>query len=179
MYLERDRKNSQLSLIDKDEVLLSMSWFFDEFIWMINGINPIEITRDVDEILFNNLCNLLSNEYEFYTSNKLSNQRENRIEWLSDQAVDLEDDFATDAINRLIIEKVEDKIIITVLNPFCNKNGIIRRSYTVAFSPSGNGYMTKNVKSGMSFQDDIVSLFAHTMDGVNVIDVKEPQKKLK
>ena len=57
MYLERDRKNSQLSLVDKDEVVLSMSWFFDEFVWMINGIGPIEITREVDETLFNNLCN--------------------------------------------------------------------------------------------------------------------------
>lgn len=179
MYLERDRNNSQLSLIDNDGIVLSMSWFFDEFVWMINGNEPIEITREVDETLFNNLCNLLNNKYEFYISNELSNQSRNKIVWLSDQAVDLEDKFATDTINRLVIERVEDKIIITVLNPFCNKNGIIRRSYTVAFSPSGNGYCTKNVNSGMSFQDDMVMLFAHTMDGVNVSDVKEPQKKLK
>ena len=179
MYLERDRKNSQLSLIDKDEVVLSMRWFFDEFIWMINGPGIVEITRDVDEILFNNLCNLLNNEYKFYINNKLSNQSGNRIQWFSDQAVDLEDELSTDRINRLTIERIEDRIIIAVFNPFFNKNGIVRRSYTVAFSPSGNGYLTKNVKSGMSFQDDIVSLFAHTMDGVNVSDVKEPQIVLK
>lgn len=179
MYLDRDRKNSKLSLVDNDNEVLSMSYFFDEFIWIVNGSNPIEITHEVDEILYNNLSNLFNNEYEFNISNKLCNKSDSKIVWLSDQAVDLSDEAETDRVTRLVIEKKDNKIIIYVINPFLNKMGIVRRSYTVAFSPSGNGYMTKNVKTGLSFQDDIVNLFACTMDGVNVSEVKEPQKKLK
>lgn len=179
MYLDRDRVDSKLSLVDKDGTVLSMSWFFDEFTWIIESMEPIVITREVDEILFNNLCNLLNNEYKFYISNELSNQSNNRIQWFSDQAVNLEDEFSTDTINRLVIERIEDKIVISVFNPFLNKNGIIRKSYVVAFSPGGNGYQTRNVKTCLSFQDDIVRLFSYTMDGIDMNGDKDIQKKLK
>lgn len=168
MYLDRNRKDSKLSLIDNDKEVLSMSYFFDEFIWFINSIGPIEITREVDETLYNNLCNLFENQYEFYISDNLTSKKDNKIIWFSDQMVDLDNLEDTDRVTRLVIERKEDKIVINVINPFFNRMGIVKQSYTIAFSPGGNGYMTRNVNTGKTFQDDIVCLFMNTMDGISI-----------
>lgn len=164
MKVIRDKKQGRLSFIKEDSPIMELSWFFDEFIWIINSNEPIIITEDIDKVFYDNLCQLMSNDYKFYIDNKLSFKNENKLQWLSDQCVDLEDELETDRINRLIIERVNDSFIVRVENPFCIKNGINKRSFTISFSPSGNGYMVKNVETGTNLQDDVVMLFSNSMN---------------
>lgn len=168
MRLIRDKENDELILVDDNgELLLKMHWVSDEFVWALNT-TPITITKDIDEYLYNNLACLMDNDYEFFVSKDLSYKENDRIQWLSDQYVDLENDGEVNAVNRLIVEKQGNCFVLSAYNPFCSQNGIYRSGYVIGFSPAGNGYETRNVTSGTTFQDDIVFLFQSTMNRVNI-----------
>lgn len=164
MKVIRDKKRGRLSFMKEDSPIMELSWFFDEFIWMINSGEPIIITEDIDKVFYDNLCQLMSNNYKFYIDNKLSFKKDNKLQWLSDQCVDLDDELETDRINRLVIERIDNSFIISVDNPFLNRLGIRRDSFTISFSPAGNGYMVKNVDTDTNLQDDVVMLFFNSMN---------------
>jgi hypothetical protein len=179
MKVIKNKKDKILSFVENDKSVMELSWFYDEFIWTINGVNPVVVTRDTDETFYMGLYKIMNNDYQYFIDCNLSNKSDNRIQWLSDQCCDLEDKESTDRINILIIERIDESFIIRVENPYLFENGIRRSSYTIAFSPSGNGYMVKNIETGTNFQDDIVSLFNDTMEKSEISNSEEPQKKLK
>lgn len=170
MRLIRNKNNNELVLIDDNgDVLLKISWMADEFVWVLND-SKILITRDVDENFYNNLTCLMNNNYEFFISDGLCYKGKDMIQWLSDQYVDLENEEETITINRLIIEKQDNAFVISAYNPFCSQNGIDRSRYVIGFSPAGNGYKTRNVSTGTTFQDDMVLLYSCTMNKVSMAE---------
>ena len=164
MEVIKDKMRGCLSFIQDDNTVMELSWFFDEFVWMVKSNEPIIITKETDEVFYGNLCNLMNNNYKFYIDSKFSFKDENKLQWLSDQYVNLEDEEETDKVNRLIIEKVDNSFIIYVNNPFLSRCGIKKKNYIICFSPLGNGYMVKNVDTGANLQDDIVALFSNTIN---------------
>ena len=164
MKVIRDKKQGRLSFMEEDSPIMELSWFFDEFVWMVFSNEPVIITEDIDKVFYDNLCQLMNNNYKFYIDNKLSFKDKNKLQWLSDQCVDLEDVLETDRINRLVIERVNDSFVIRVYNPFLNKLGVRKSSYTISFSPAGNGYMVKNIDTDTNLQEDVVMLFSNSMN---------------
>ena len=164
MEIIRDKKRGCLSFIKNDNPVMELSWFFDEFVWMVKSNEPIIITKETDEVFYKNLCDLMNNNYKFYLDSKFSFKEENKLQWLSDQYVNLEDMSETDKVNRLIIEKIEDSFLIYIHNPFLSRCGIKKKNYIICFSPLGNGHMVKNVDTGANLQDDIVDLFSKTIN---------------
>ena len=178
MEVIRNKNERCLTFTHEDKVVMDLRWLHDEFVWMVcSGV--VIVTREDDEVFYMQLNSLMNNDYQFFIDNKLSNKSKDRIVWLSDQYCDLEDKESTDRINRLIIERVNETFVIKVENPYLKENGINKSSYAIAFSPSGNGYMVKNIETGTNFQDDIVSLFNNTMNNIGLSDSVGPQKKLK
>ena len=57
----------------------------------------------------------------------------------------------------------DNKIYLSVFNPFCEQNGLVKNFNLVAFSPSGNGFLTKNLITNTTFQDDMVSAYQKTL----------------
>lgn len=133
-----------------------MSFFFDEFIWCFYTTDPIVITSDVDEDFFNELETVMTGRY-YFGNNGLSLLENNRLIWLSDQYCDLGDEESTDRVSRLVIEKCADSYKMYTHNPFFSRMNISKSSIFIAFSPAGNGYCTKNMITGSTFQDDIVA----------------------
>ena len=52
MKVIKNKKDKILSFIENDKSVMELSWFYDEFIWTINGGNPVVITRDTDETFY-------------------------------------------------------------------------------------------------------------------------------
>ena len=179
MDLIRNKDNRSLLFIEGNKVVMELSWFYDEFIWLINVCYPIVFTREIDESFYMQLNMLMDSDYQFFIDDKLSFKEKDKIQWLSDQCCDLDNQEETDRINRLVIERINETFVIRVENPFLLKNNINRSSYAIAFSPVGNGYMVKNIEMNTNFQDDIVSLFNNTMDKGGISNSEEPQKKMK
>lgn len=154
MKIIRDLEKKEIRLVGNDEILFSMGFFYDEFIWSFYTLSDIVITRDIDSDFYDNLNSLMSGNYIF-NNNGLSSLDNDRLVWFSDQFCDFEDSDSTDKISRLIIERNSDSFKLSIVNPFYDKMGI-KRNRMVSFSPMGNGYFTRNILTNSTFQDDIV-----------------------
>lgn len=157
MNLIRDKENSKIQLIDNYGIkLLELGFLADEFVFIFYTTTPIVLSESNDEFLYSYLQEIMDSKYDF--SNKFSRKKDNEIIWFSDQYCDLENENEITKINRLIIRKEENKFILSVYNPFFEKNRI-RRSYSlIALSPAGNGSYNRNIMTGTSFQDDFIVL---------------------
>lgn len=178
MNLVKDIEKRKISLMDGDMQIFSMGFFFDEFVWSFKVDFPVVITRDMDSLFYDNLDLIMSGNYSF-KNNGLSSLCNGKLIWFSDQMCDFEDTEATDRISRLVIEKHDTFFKISMVNPFYEEYGI-NRERMVAFSPMGNGYHTRNMLTGSTFQDDIViNLFWNSLNNdKNKQYVKKEDSKL-
>lgn len=177
MKLERCLQKGKLYLLDDDgNTILETGIIGAEFVIAIYTDKPITITKELDKSLYENLNSLFENEYIFYRN--LSFKDKNTITWVSDQSYDIDDVEQIQKVNRLIFEKNGEQIKLSGKNIFCQNNNISSKSFVIAFSPAGNGLYSKNVESGLSFQDDVVIAFNKTLrNEFNKPKVKSKLKK--
>ena len=173
MELKRDLENKKIYIIDNDELLLQTGRIGAEFIISLYTKTPITITKELDEFLYLNLKGLLENNY-FFNNAPLSYQKENKIVWFSDCYCNIEDEEEISRISRLIIEEVDNQIELSYENSFY-ENYNIDRDGVIAFSPAGNGFYSRNEKTGLTFQDDTVWAFYQTL----VKEYVKPKKKVR
>jgi len=173
MEVKRDIQNKRIYIIDNEQVLLHTGKLGADFIIHFHTKNKVIITKELDECLYFNLKELLENNY-FFRHSDLSYQTDNKIVWFSDCYCDIEDEEERSRISRLIIEKINNQIELSYENPFYEKYNI-NRDGVVAFSPAGNGLYSRNEKTGLTFQDDIVWAFYKIL----VKDYIKPKKKVK
>lgn len=162
MELIRNLKECNICLNDNDKKIFETNHIGAEFIFCLYTNEPIIITDNLDKYLYMNLMQIMDNEYIF-DNNQLSYKLDNQIRWFSDQYCDIDDLRQTDKVDRLIIKRIDNTIQISCENPYFEKENIKKIRYIIAFSPSGNGFYSKNVNSGSSFQDDIIVAFKSTL----------------
>lgn len=163
MNLIRDKEMMKLRIVDDAGIiLLEFGFIVDEFICTFYTSDSVVISKSLDEVLYDCLQDIMSNKY--YFANKLSKKNDNEIIWFSDQYCDLDNDNETDKINRLIVTKENDEFVLSIINPFLERMGIRKSGSVIAFSPAGNGAFSRNISTGSSFQDDIISVFHNIMD---------------
>ena len=59
-----------------------------------------------------------------------------------------------------------------ILTPYFEYSCLDEQGAIISFAPAGNGYMTKNTKSNISFQDDMVYVFNSTINNKRLIRKK-------
>ena len=173
MEIIRDNESKKIYIIDNEQVILQTGKLWADFIIHLHTKNKIIIIKDFDECLYFNLKSLLENSC-FFRYSDLSYQTDNKIVWFSVCYCDIEDEEERSTISRLIIENVDNKIQISFVNPFYEKYNIDRDG-VIAFSPAGNGFYSRNKKTGLTFQDDVVSIFYKIL----VKDYVKTKKKVK
>lgn len=142
-------------LINNDETILEMKFISDEFVWMMNSK---EMIIDHNNLYFyEELFEIMNNNYTF--GNVHCYKDSDKLVWLSDQFCDLDDIDSLSRINRLIIDRLEDKFLIRIHNPFFEENNINKSYYVVSFSPLFNGYYSRNEKNGLSLQDEFCLMY--------------------
>lgn len=173
MEIKRDVQNKKIYIIENEQVLLETGRVGAEFAIYLYTKNKVIITKELDEYSYFNLKWLIENNYIF-GNNPLSYQADNKIVWFSDGYCDIEDEEERSRISRLIIENVDNQIEISYSNPFYEKYNI-NRDGIVAFSPAGNGFNSRNEKTGLTFQDDIIMAFYKIL----INDYVKTKKKVK
>ncbi|MBO5375656.1 MAG: hypothetical protein J6A52_02265 [Bacilli bacterium] len=163
MEVKRNIADRKLYIIENGEVVLETDHIGGEFVVCIRTHNPIRITREIDDNFFSSLKELISNDYLF-DGYGLSYKQEQKIVWFSDQYCDIENEKDRKRINRLILEDKGDEVQISFENPLMNELGRKKKNNFISFSPGGNGAFSKNINSGLTFQDDIVILFENTLN---------------
>lgn len=117
----------------------------------------------------------MNNSYEF--PHKYSKKSEDELIWLSEQCYNIDDKDECDMVSRLIIKRINGEFYISYSNPFFEKYAIDREGI-VSFSPAGNGFLSKNIETGLTLQDDMIKIFYNTLYGKK-IDHSKSLKKVK
>ena len=173
MEIKRDIQNKKLYIIENEQVLLETGRIGAEFIIHLYTKDKVIITKELYECLYYNLKELLEDNYIF-RNNPLSYQTDNKIVWFADGYCNIGDEEETVMISRLIIENINNQIHISYYNPFYERYNISRDGI-IAFSPDGNGFYSRNEKTGLTFQDDTVYVFYKTL----INDYVKPKKKIR
>lgn len=164
MILIRNEEKHNICLTDDNNVkILEAGYVGADFVILLYTQDSIVIDEEVDKSFYMNFIQIMNNKYLF-GNNGLSYQRDNEIRWFSDQYCDIDNPVETDKIDRVIAKITADKILIHCDNPFCKKNSIEKKQYVISFSPNGNGFYSRNVDSGLSFQDDVVIAFNNILN---------------
>ncbi len=161
MKLTRDLQNNRIIIWNNDKKVLEIGFEADEFVYIFYTNDQIVITKELDEIYFKELNKILDNDYFF--PHEYSIKQNNLIVWFSDGYCQLDDENERNLVNRMVMRRKDNKIYLSVFNPFCEQNGLVKNFNLVAFSPSGNGFLTKNLITNTTFQDDMVSAYQKTL----------------
>lgn len=159
--LKRDQINKKISIVDDSDLVDLELYFVPSFFLFVFPANKlIVISQDDDEIFYHNLEWLMNNSYEF--SHKYSKKSEDELIWLSEQCYNIDDENECDMVSRLIIKRINGDFYISYSNPFFEKYAIDREGI-VSFSQAGNGFLSKNIETGLTLQDDIIKIFYNTL----------------
>ena len=159
--LKRDRINKKISIVDDSDLVDLELYFVPSFFLFVFPTNKlIVINPDDDEIFYHNLEWLMNNSYEF--PHKYSKKSEDELIWLSEQCYNIDDKDKCDVVSRLIIKRINGEFYISYSNPFFEKHAIDREGI-VSFSPAGNGFLSKNIETGLTLQDDMITVFYNTL----------------
>jgi len=140
---------------DKNEMVMYIDYSTDECIWFFSDSDEVTITSDME--LFDLLKNLMLQQYVFSDSEVLKCYKDdNKLVWYSDCYYNPDDEWSKNSISYLTIKYLNDCFKIKCKKPLDEVINRKNKFHVIAFSTSGNGKFAKNVKSGLTLQDDFV-----------------------
>jgi hypothetical protein len=158
MNIIRNLEKGSIIFMDlTGDKILEMTFFNDEFVWMITGKKEVIVTKE-DELFYDGLNNIMNNEYKFLYD-ELFKKTEDELIWFSDGPCDMENKRSTDKINRLRIKKEGEVFKLRPFNPYFEKIGVNPDIYTITFTPGGNGHYAMNVRTRRYLQADIINIY--------------------
>ena len=138
-----------------DEIVMYIDYSTDECIWYFSDSNEITITDDME--LFEPIKELMSQQYIFNDYEVLrSYMNNNKLVWYSDCYYNQDDEWSRNSVSYLTIYYMDGTFKIKCTKPLDEIIDRGDKSHVIGFSPLGNGKYTKNIKTGLTFQDDFV-----------------------
>ena len=156
MELIRDTINNKIIFVDNNIEIMQLGFTADEFCWVINTNEIINITHDLDSDFYNGLKKIMNSDYRFEFPKALTYKENNKLSWYSDSAGNIEDENVTNNCSRLNINLDGEIFKIWAEKPIYVKYNLSKKYHCIVFSPGGNGQGAKNVEFGSNFQDEIV-----------------------
>ena len=139
---------------DENHEIMYIDYSTDECIWYFYSNDVITINKDME---FYNILDNFMNEKYLFSEELLPDYRDyNRLTWYSDCYYNPDDEWSIANVSCLNIQRNKDEFKI-----WCTKklDEIIDRphkSYGICFSTLENGKYSKNLKTGLTLQDDFV-----------------------
>lgn len=161
MFITRNEEEGIIKLHDNNKCIFELKYVSDELVCTISTDDKIVITKELDPYFYEYLSKFMENRYLF--DNDINKKTDTQLVWLSDQSGDLSNPNVTNLINRLVIEKDDDKFLISYHNPFFQLMGIKKASHFIAFSPGGNGNYSKNIETGQTLQTEFALMFRNIL----------------
>lgn len=152
---------------NEDKEIMYLDYSCDECIFGINTSEKIIISKDME--LYPLLEEFMKQDYVFGNEELQNKKSDKKLIWYSDCYYNPDDELSISSVSCLNIEQKEDYFEI-----WCTKkiNEILKRKtnrYVVAFSPCGNGNYSKNKESGLTLQDDFVTMIYYNLMNKNKV----------
>ncbi len=140
---------------ETDEIVMYIDCFADEYIWYFKDSNEIILTQDME--LFELIKKLMLQQYMIYDSEVLKSYKDkDKLVWYSDCYYNPDDKWSRNNVSYLTIIYDKSEIKLKCIKPLDKIIDRKDKSHVIAFSPCGNGRCTRNLKTGMTLQDDFV-----------------------
>lgn len=140
---------------DNDDEMMYIDYSTDECIWFFRDSEQIIITEN--EELFKLLKRIISQQYKFNDNSLLKSYKDNnKLVWYSDCYYNPDDEWSRNSVSYLTIEYTNGVFKIKCTKPLDEMIDRKDKSHVIGFSPLGNGKYTKNIKTGLTFQDEFV-----------------------
>lgn len=140
---------------ETNEMIMYIDYPTDECIWYFNNREVITITKDMD--LFELLKNIISQQYEFNEKEILNSYKnDNKLIWHSDCYFNPDDEWSRNSVSYLTIDYENDIIKLKCTKLMDKLIDRKNKSHLIVFSPLGNGKFARNIRSGLTLQDEFV-----------------------
>ena len=142
-------------LDDNNNEIMYIDYPTDECFWFFYNSEVITITEN-DE-LFPLLKSIIEQEYEFNSCSVMKNYKDNnKLVWYSDCYYDPDEEWSVKSVSYLTIEYIDGVFKLKCTKPLDEIINRKNKTHVIAFSPLGNGEYAKNVKTGLTLQDEFV-----------------------
>ena len=168
MQLVKDYEQHKMYLEENDNRLIEFGFVADEYVIIFYTKDRVGVTKEVDNDFYNMYSKILTNMYRM--PHKYSYQEKDKLVWFTDGYCDLDDEWIVSVKDRFCLEKEDNTLYFSAINPFFDKKNIMRYPRVVVFSPAGNGHFAVNKKTGSFLQDDIIMIHQNML-------VKNKQKQ--
>ena len=141
--------------------IMYIDYSTDECIWHFSSSDVIKITSN--NVLYPMLVQFMNQNYRFFNEVLENKKDDSKLVWFSDCYFNPDDRYSVASVSSLNIEYKDDVFYV-----WCNKelDNIIKRPcqyHSICFSPCGNGQYSRNVDTGLTLQDDFVSIVYHSL----------------
>lgn len=157
-YMHKIVSDTKVSFYDESEnEIMYIDYSTDECIWYFKNSDEILITEN--EELFEPLKNIVLQQYEFGNEEVLKSfKNNNKIVWYSDCYYNLDNEWSRNSVSYVLIEYIDGIFKLKCTKPLDNIIDRKEKTHVITFSPLGNGKYTKNIDSGLTFQDDFIKM---------------------
>lgn len=140
----------------REDILMYIDYSRDDAVWFFNTNDVIKISPDME--LYVLLDEFMKQEYTF-SNDILKNYKDrNRLTWYSDCYYNPDDEWSIAEVSCLYIERKEDDFNIWCAKKLDDIFNRTDKTYAICFSPCGNGKHSRNLKTGLTLQDDFIVL---------------------
>ena len=145
-----------ISFFDEDDKeIMYIDYSTDECVWYFNNSDEIVITQEMD--LFEPLKKFISQNYVFSDNEILQSRKyDNKLVWYSDCYYNPTDEWSRNSVSYLTIDYENDIIKLKCTKLMDKLIDRKNKSHLIVFSPLGNGQFARNIRSGLTLQDEFV-----------------------
>ena len=148
-YNPNSLRNGEVEFYENGVQIMGMGGMGADLVWTFYTSDVITITPDME--VYDSLKTLMDQEYEFNDDDDLPySKTADKLVWYSDLGYRAEED----EISYLTIERKAESFELICRKQLFEELGIKNRMQTIAFRPAGNGYWTKNNRTGLTLQTD-------------------------
>lgn len=156
---------------DENNEIMYMDHSTDECMWFFQTDTIIEVEED--EELYHLLDDFMNQQYEFHNDCLENYKDRNKLIWYSDCYYNPDDEFSLASVSCLHIERTDSTFKICCSKKLDEMLERKHKTYGVCFSPAGNGKYSKNIKTGLTLQDDFVTRIYQPLLNKNKVLIKK------
>ena len=141
---------------DNNNLIMYFDHSYDDMAWYFDTNEIIRITEDME--LYSLIDNFMNEDYIFNNGVLKNYKDKNKLIWYSDCYYDPDDEWSVESVSCLNIERKDNYFNIWCTKKLDQRIDRIDKTYCIAFAPAGNGVFSRNINTGLTLQDDVVTL---------------------
>ena len=141
---------------DNNNLIMYFDHSIDDAVWYFETNEIIKITEDME--LYSLLDNFMNQGYIFGGELLKNYKDKNKLIWYSDCYYNPDDEWSVESVSCFNIERIYNYFNVWCTKKLDERINRTNKTYSIAFAPLMNGVFSRNINTGLTLQDDVVTL---------------------